>query len=183
MAEWKTDPRTAQHLERTKRYALAVTRNIDPHLAEEPWLKIGFLLHDIGKAGVEESILMKPGPLSPKELELVRLHPIIGAQWLEPIEFLAEAIPIVKQHHERWDGDGYPYGLAGEDIHLGARIFTVVDAFDAMTSDRPYRSALSLDQALEEIKKGGGTQFDPEVVRVLCAMWPDLSEMHGAVHA
>lgn len=177
MVEFK-DETTGSHLDRTRRYGMELARRVDPRLGADPSLEYGFLLHDVGKAGIDYSILAKEGPLTAIEQERMRLHPIIGAQFLAGIKHLEGAIPIVKQHHERWDGAGYPYGLAGEEIHVGARIFSVVDAFDAMTSERPYRKAMSLDEAFDQIIRGAGTQFDPEVVSVLADMWPDLSAIH-----
>ncbi len=140
---------------------------VDPQLATRPEVAYGFFLHDIGKVGIPESVLCKPGPLTDDEWTIMRAHPAIGAQIVEPIRFLQGAVEIVFTHHERWDGAGYPTGLVGEQIPLAARVFAVADSFDAMTSDRPYRSALSFDQALEEIRRGAGTQFDPTVVEVV----------------
>jgi HD-GYP domain-containing protein (c-di-GMP phosphodiesterase class II) len=159
------DRTTAGHLGRTQRYGLALARSIDPALAERPDVAYGFFLHDIGKVGVPEAILAKPGPLDSEEWKLMREHPAIGSRIIEPIRFLTGAMEIVRSHHERWDGAGYPDGLAREEIPLTARIFAVADSFDAMTSDRPYRRALSLEAALEEIRQGAGTQFDPLAAR------------------
>jgi HD-GYP domain-containing protein (c-di-GMP phosphodiesterase class II) len=122
------------------------------------------LLHDIGKIGISDSILLKPGSLTPEEWVVMRSHPEIGRQILEGIPFLRDAIPVVRHHHERWDGTGYPLGLAGTAIPLGARIFAVADAFDAMTFDRPYSKAISLEAARDRIRDSAGTHFDPDVV-------------------
>src|SRR5581483_3040757 len=130
----------------------------------------GFFLHDIGKVGIPEHILCKVGPLSAEEWNVMRAHPAIGAQIVAPIRFLGNAALVIRHHHERFDGSGYPDGLRGSDIPLAARIFAVADAFDAMTSDRPYRRALSVERAIEEICDGGGSQFDPDVVRVFVDM-------------
>ncbi|MEX1263755.1 MAG: HD domain-containing phosphohydrolase [Actinomycetota bacterium] len=157
------DSSTRGHLDRTHRYGLALAERIDPELAARPEVGYGFFLHDIGKVGVPEAVLCKPGPLDDDEWAVMREHPAIGAQILSPMRFLAGAVEIVRTHHERWDGGGYPLGLRGEDIQLASRIFAVVDAFDAMTSDRPYRAAMPLDRALGEIRDGAGTQFDPGV--------------------
>ena len=122
------------------------------------------LLHDIGKIGIPDAILLKPGPLTPAEWKIMRRHPEIGRQLVEKIPFLSGAVPIVYHHHERWDGTGYPLGLRGEAIPLGARIFAVADAFDAMTFDRPYSRAISFEAARAEIERCAGTHFDPAVV-------------------
>ncbi|MFQ6019270.1 MAG: HD-GYP domain-containing protein [Dehalococcoidia bacterium] len=123
------------------------------------------ILHDIGKIGVADSVLSKPGGLTEQEWEEMRKHPELGYQILKEIEFLKDAAEIVYAHHERFDGNGYPRGLRGEDIPVGARVFAVVDAYDAMTSHRPYRRAMPHNQAVEEISRHSGTQFDPQVVR------------------
>jgi HD-GYP domain-containing protein (c-di-GMP phosphodiesterase class II) len=157
------DSSTREHLERTHDYARALTRVVGGTDAG-PELSYGFLLHDVGKVGIPESILCKPGPLTPEEYEVMKTHPLIGVQIVAPIAFLNGSIEIIRCHHERWDGRGYPDGLAGEDIPVGARIFSVCDTFDAMTSDRPYRRALPFDDAVMEIERNGGTQFDPQVV-------------------
>jgi ribonuclease P protein subunit RPR2 len=160
------DRTTRGHLERTQAYGVALARRIAPELADGPELAYGFFLHDIGKVGIPESILCKQGPLSPDEWAVMKTHPTVGAQIVAPIRFIGEAALVVRHHHEWFDGSGYPEGLRGDQIPLAARIFAVVDSFDAMTSDRPYRPALSLDRSLEEIRAGAGTQFDPEVVEV-----------------
>jgi HD-GYP domain-containing protein (c-di-GMP phosphodiesterase class II) len=157
------DPTTRGHLERTHEVGLALAERIAPELAARPEVGYGFFLHDIGKVGVPESVLCKPGPLDDEEWAVMREHPAIGAQIVSPIRFLAGAVEIVRTHHERWDGLGYPLGLRGEEIPLAARIFAIADSFDAMTSDRPYRQAMPLERALGEINRGAGTQFDPDV--------------------
>ena len=125
----------------------------------------GGLLHDIGKIGVPADILDKTGKLTAREKDFIREHVRWGARILEPIAAFADIMPIVLQHHEHFDGSGYPEGLAGEAIHLGARIFAVADTFDALTSHRPYREAVSTEQAIEIIIQGAGSQFDPKVLR------------------
>ncbi len=166
------DAHTRSHLDRAHDYAVALAQRVAPDLARDQTLRYGFFLHDIGKIGIPERILSKPGPLTDEEWAIMRTHPVLGAQILDPVKFLKPALPIVEAHHEKWDGSGYPRGLRGEEIPLGARIFALVDAFDAMTSDRPYRKAFTFEQAVEQIAKGRGSHFDPEVVRAfveLCA--------------
>ena len=158
------DACTRGHLERTQRYGMAIANAMAPELAARPEVAYGFFLHDIGKVGVPEQVLRKPGPLDAREWDVMRSHPAIGAQIIEPIRFLGEAVEIVRSHHEWFDGSGYPVGLAGEQIPLAARIFAIADSFDAMTSDRPYRSALPMEVAVGEIRDGAGTQFDPQAV-------------------
>jgi HD-GYP domain-containing protein (c-di-GMP phosphodiesterase class II) len=164
------DLTTRGHLDRTQTFGLALARRIDPTLAQAPTLGYGFFLHDIGKVGIPEHILCKAGPLSVDEWTVMRNHPIIGAQIIAPIAFLADAVELIRHHHERFDGTGYPDGLAGEEISLGARIFALADAFDAMTSDRPYRGSIGIERAMDELRAGSGSQFDPEVVSVFVEM-------------
>ena len=127
-------------------------------------IRRGALLHDIGKMGIPDRVLLKPDPLTDEEWELMRLHPIYAFQMLKPIAYLDGAINIPYCHHEKWDGTGYPRGLKGEEIPLGARIFSIVDVYDALTSDRPYRSGWPKDKALSHIQGLCGTHFDPCVV-------------------
>ena len=173
------DTYTRSHLDRTYQYALALTRRVAPELAAEASLGYGFLLHDIGKIGIPESILNKPGPLTDEEWAIMRTHPLIGVQVVTPIKFLGEAVAIIRSHHERWDGRGYPENLKGEEIHLAARIFSVVDTFDAMTSDRPYRKGLPVSVAMEEIERCGGSQFDPELSKAFVELCEEL-KLHEA---
>ena len=130
-------------------------------------LRLAAVFHDIGKIAVPEAILNKPGPLAPDERAVLERHTIVGEQILAPVEFLASVRPLVRHEHERWDGAGYPDGLAGEAIPLGSRIILACDALHAMTSDRPYRRALPLDAAIGELRRHAGTQFDPRVVEAL----------------
>lgn len=155
------DATTGGHIERATAYAMALTESVAPSLAKDPVIRYGYLLHDIGKVGVPESVLTKPGPLTESEELLMRAHPAIGRRMLAPMAFLQGAIPIVECHHERWDGLGYPNGFRGNEIPLPARIFAIADAFDAITHDRPYRDGVPVAQAVEEIQAHGGTQFDP----------------------
>ena len=162
VAEMKDDF-TRDHLDRTYQFALSLTARVAPDLVSDTSIQYGYLLHDIGKVGVPDQVLNKPAPLDDREWDQMRMHTVIGHQLVKDIRFLGDAVHIVRSHHERWDGRGYPDRLAGEDIYLPARIFSVVDTFDAMTQDRPYRSALPVHAALEEIEAMGGTQFDPEL--------------------
>jgi HD-GYP domain-containing protein (c-di-GMP phosphodiesterase class II) len=164
------DEYTRYHLERCRQYGMALTRHLDDSLIT-PQLEYGFLLHDVGKIGLPESILGKPGPLTSEEMRLVKTHPIYGVEIVTPLKrFLGEGVDVIRHHHERFDGDGYPDGLEGENIPLAARIFSVIDAFDAMTSDRPYRSALTFSEAMSRLNTGAGTQFDPEIVQAFTKM-------------
>ena len=163
------DATTGQHIERCRRYGMALLAEMG--MADENReAEFGFLLHDCGKVGIPESVLNKPGPLTAAEWRVMRTHPIIGYQLVADIPFLRTAALVVRCHHEMFDGTGYPAGLKGEEIPLAARVFSVVDAFDAMTADRPYRAALPVAAAVEELQKMAGTQFDPEVVRVFAPL-------------
>ena len=159
------DAYTGQHLERCRVYGVALLDALGV-AADYPDAEFGFLLHDAGKVGIPERILSKPGPLTAAEWRVMRTHPLIGYQMVSSIPFLKGAAEIVRYHHEMFDGSGYPEALKGEEIPMPARVFSVVDAFDAMTTDRPYRAALPLDHAVTEIERMAGTQFDPEVVKV-----------------
>ncbi len=161
------DHYTHSHSENVTRYAQLIAREfrLDTQKIEE--IIDACQLHDLGKIGVHDYILVKPGKLTFDEFEEVKLHALKGAQILEPLTFLEGVIKIVKQHHERYDGSGYPFGLKREHIDLGARIMSVADTYDAMTSARPYRTKpFSKEEAIEEIKRGSGTQFDPKVVEI-----------------
>ncbi|MCS7190379.1 MAG: response regulator [Fimbriimonadales bacterium] len=160
------DTETEGHSERVAAYTMAMARRLDLSPDELMNIERGALLHDIGKIGVPDSILYKPGPLTPEEWEIMKQHPVIGYRMCMKVDALRPAAPIVLHHHERWDGQGYPYGLAGEAIPLGARIFAIADTLDAITSDRPYRKAKSFAEAREEIVRCAGTQFDPEMVKL-----------------
>jgi len=163
------DPYTKGHTERVASYALALANRLG--LPDEDLRRIIFssLLHDIGKMGVLDNIINKPGPLTPEEWELMKAHPVVGAQIVENMEFLPGVVEIVRHHHESYDGKGYPDGIAGTNIPYGARIVTVADSFDAMTTDRPYRKALTHDEAVKRLIEGAGRQFDADMVKVFVA--------------
>ena len=158
------DAYTGKHAERVARYAIEIGRQLGLARPDAPEIEFGFLLHDVGKLAVPDSILFKPGPLTAEERALMSRHTIVGAEIMRDIEFLAEASKVVRSHHERWDGSGYPDGLAGESIPLTARVFAVADVFDALTTNRPYRTAFSFEEAHEMILAESGKHFDPDVV-------------------
>jgi len=160
------DTVTRAHSQRVQRYAVELAKALGSDLADDQSAEYGFLLHDVGKIGIPDSILLKPGPLDPAERRRMETHTILGEQMLGGVAFLqGEGLHVVRSHHERWDGNGYPDGLAGTEIPLGARIFAVADTLDAMTSDRPYRRALSWTAAGREITNESKRQFDPTVVK------------------
>jgi len=158
------DSATEGHCQRVTGCTLIVGEAMGVAGADLRALHCGAALHDIGKIGIPDAILRKPGRLTDEEWALMRQHPELGEKIIAGIEFLRSAVPVVLHHHERWDGSGYPFGLRGTDIPLGARIFCISDAFDAMISNRPYRRGMSFELARREILRGRGTQFDPAVV-------------------
>jgi diguanylate cyclase (GGDEF)-like protein len=164
------DPATHAHSRRVHAYSGALARAHGVAERELREIHHGVLLHDIGKIGIPDAILLKPGPLTPDEWKIMRLHPEIGRRIVEGIPFLRGAVPIVYHHHERWDGTGYPVGIRGQQIPLGARIFAVADAFDAMTFDRPYQRAVSFEAARAEVRRSAGSHFDPAVVATFLAI-------------
>ena len=165
------------HVERVNSYALALANELNWDDKRRDALEFGAILHDIGQVRVPEAILLKAGPLTEEEWVEMRKHPLEGARMIEGISYLAPAIPIVLHHHERWDGGGYPLGLQGEDIPEEARLLSVADTFDAMTSDRPYRKALDKSTAKIEIIKHANEQFDPRMVEAFLACW-ERDEFH-----
>jgi HD-GYP domain-containing protein (c-di-GMP phosphodiesterase class II) len=165
------DPYMRGHSARVTALADALARWLGWDDEQLRLLQIGGPLHDIGKLAVPGSILRKPGALTPEELVEIRAHPEAGARLIEPIDPARGALPYVLHHHERWDGRGYPHGLVGRAIPVEARLLAVADAFDAMTSNRPYRRALGHEQALTEIDRFAGTQFDPELARAFLEVW------------
>jgi putative nucleotidyltransferase with HDIG domain len=158
------DPYTAGHSQRVQRIALAIAGELGLESDRLEAVRHGALFHDIGKLGVPDAILTKPARLTPEEFDAIKRHPADGAGIIERLGLLRDAVPPIRHHHERWDGRGYPEGLAGDQIPLEAAIVGLSDAWDAMTTDRPYSRALLLDEALDEIRGGRGTQFGPAVV-------------------
>ncbi len=165
------DRSTRSHVERVNAYAQALARDLEWDNETRDALEFGAILHDIGKIAVREAVLCKTGRLNPDEWEEMRQHPEVGARMIERIPYLARAVPVVLHHHERWDGTGYPNGLQGQAIPLGARLLSVVDTYDAMTSNRPYRAAASPEDALNEIVHLVGVQFDPTMVEAFRRSW------------
>jgi putative nucleotidyltransferase with HDIG domain len=166
----RRDAETYEHSRRVARFSLRLGRELSLNRVEMESLALGALLHDIGKIRVPDAILHKPGKLTPKEWLRMRNHPLYGQQILSGIEFLERASRVVVQHHEKWDGSGYPWGLAGKEIDRNARIFAVTDAFDAMTSDRVYRAGLTYEAAAAELNQAAGSHFDPKVVEAFCSI-------------
>ncbi len=159
------DHYTGEHVEKTVHYAAEISRQMDLPVEERERVRQAAILHDLGKIGISERILLKKKGLTPKEYDEIKKHPQIGADILRPIHFFHAIIPFILHHHERWDGKGYPYGLKGEEIPLGARIIALADTYEALTADRRYRKACSQKEAIVTIKKVSGTQFDPEIVK------------------
>jgi putative nucleotidyltransferase with HDIG domain len=167
------DAYTGKHAERVAAYGMEIARVLDAPFSDDPEVEFGFLLHDVGKVAVPDSILWKPEPLTPEERTLMERHPIVGWEILREIDFLGEAKLVVRHHHERWDGDGYPDGLAGDVIPLAARVFAVADVLDALTTIRPYRPPSPLAVARQMIEESAGSQFDPEVVAAFLEIPPE----------
>ena len=171
------DHTTHTHLQRVRTYAIEVARELNLSEPEIEALRAAALLHDIGKLAVPEQIINKPGRLTPEEFEKMKVHPIVGAEILERVAFPYPVAPIVRSHHERWDGSGYPEGLAGEEIPIGARILAAVDCLDALASHRQYRPALPLAEAMAKVKENSGTWFDPQVVDILQSRYVELERI------
>ena len=174
--EAKDSLNTRGHLRRVRVYALGVGRALGLQGDEIEALQAAALLHDIGKLAVPEYILSKPGKLTPEEFARMKVHPIVGAEIIEQVQFPYPVAPIVRAHHEKWDGTGYPFGLKGTDIPMGARILTAVDYLDALASDREYRRALPLDEAMKQIESEAGRALDPDVVKVLAQHYRELEQ-------
>jgi HD-GYP domain-containing protein (c-di-GMP phosphodiesterase class II) len=165
------DPYLQGHSTRVTAFAEALARLLGWRRSELEALRLGGSLHDVGKIAVDAGILRKPGPLTEAELAHIRIHPVAGARLIDGVADLLPALPYVLHHHERWDGTGYPEGRSAETIPVEARLLGVADAFDAMTSHRPYRRALTVERALAEVKRCAGTQFDPELARAFVDAW------------
>lgn len=172
----RRDQVTGDHANNVARLSLALWEHM---IGEEPEedLVYGFLLHDVGKIAIPDSVLLKRGPLHPEEITTMRRHVEIGVELVSPLGFRPVVTDVIRCHHERWDGYGYPNGLRGEEIPFHARIFTVVDAFDSMTSDRPYRKGMSVERAIEELERAAGSQFDCACVEAFTAL---IGEMYRA---
>ncbi|MCK9595122.1 MAG: HD domain-containing protein [Candidatus Omnitrophica bacterium] len=169
------DHYTHSHSENVAKYAVAIARNMGLSIKENELIRDAAALHDLGKIGISDSILLKPGGLTPEEWETIRKHPETGAQILEPLTFLSDVIELVRQHHEHFNGSGYPKGLQGDNIHIGARIIHLADAYEAMTSARSYRKVpLSPEQAIAEVERNAGIQFDPDVVDAFLSIASEL---------
>jgi putative two-component system response regulator len=164
------DPYTEGHLRRLIEYTARISAALELSAHLSTVIRYGALLHDIGKIGLPDAILQKPGALTPEEFEIVKQHPAFGERICRPLRFGAEVGPIVRGHHERWDGRGYPDGLIGEAIPLGARVVAIADTFDAITTDRPYHRALPIATAIGELRQGAGAQWDARIVRCFAAI-------------
>ena len=165
------DPYLRGHSDRVTLIAEGLARYLGWRGAQLGALRLGGSLHDVGKLAVHASVLCKPGPLTDEERAEIMAHPVAGAQLIEGVEGFRPALPYVLYHHERWDGTGYPRGLAGEEIPIVARLLGVADAFDAMTSERSYRPALPVDEALAELQLCAGSQFDPQLAETFVEGW------------
>ena len=171
------DHTTHDHLDRVHTYAVEIAKDL--HMSEDEIQALGAaaLLHDIGKLAVPENIISKPGKLTPEEFDKMKIHPVVGAEILERVQFPYPVVPIVRAHHEQWNGSGYPFGLQGEQIPMAARILSVVDCLDALSSDRQYRRALPFDEALKVVVSESGTSFDPQVVEILQRRFQELERL------
>src|SRR6266851_2555962 len=175
------DQTTHEHLHRVRTYAIEIGKELSLTENQLEALRAAALLHDIGKLAVPEHIINKPGRLTPEEFEKMKIHPVVGAEILERVAFPYPVVPIVRSHHERWDGSGYPDGLKGEEIPIGARILSAVDCFDALASERPYRRALSPEEAMKTLIAEKGRSFDPRVVEVMERRYVELEMMVNAM--
>ena len=170
------DPYTLGHCERVADYACAILLALDPDQSTLFWFRIGALLHDVGKINVPTEVLNKPGKLTPEERALMESHTVAGVELLKDVEFPWDVLPMVRSHHERWDGKGYPDCLTREEIPLHARVLALADVFDALTTDRPYRLAFTPQEALRMMRDDRGTAFDPELFAVFERVAPNF---HG----
>ena len=174
------DHTTHEHLRRVRVYAVEIGKDMGLSAADLEALRAAALLHDIGKLAIPEHIISKPGRLTPEEFEKMKIHPVVGAEILERVSFPYPVVPLVRAHHERWDGSGYPDGLKGTEIPLGARILAAVDCLDALSADRQYRRALPLDEAMQQVRALSGKTLDPAVVEVLARRYQELERMSQA---
>lgn len=158
------DSYTESHSQKVSEYAYTLAKHLSLDLQEVEWIRLAAIMHDIGKVGIPEKILMKPDKLTKDEFNIMKKHPVIGARILRSIKSLEKVANLVLYHHEYWDGSGYPHGLSKTDIPIGSRIVSIVDAYQAMTSDRPYRLRLSQEEAIKRLKDGKEKQWDPELV-------------------
>ncbi|HKW09295.1 MAG TPA: HD-GYP domain-containing protein, partial [Gemmatimonadaceae bacterium] len=168
------DPYTLGHCERVADYACAIMRELDPDQNTLFWFRIGALLHDVGKINVPIEVLNKPGKFTPEERALMESHPVAGVELLKDVEFPWDVLPMVRSHHERWDGRGYPDRLTGDEIPLNARVLALADVFDALTSDRPYRAAFAPLEALRMMRDDAGRAFDPALFAVFERVVPSF---------
>ena len=167
------DPFAKGHSSRVTVFAQAMARRIGLDKERVSTLRLGALLHDVGKLAVPSSVLLKRGPLTEAEFCQMRRHPVAGARMLQTLGAPPTILPVVLHHHERWDGSGYPAGQKGEEIPLEARLLCIADSFDAMTSTRPYRAPKKPDEAMDELERCAGTQFDPELVDAFADAWAE----------
>jgi diguanylate cyclase (GGDEF)-like protein/putative nucleotidyltransferase with HDIG domain len=174
------DQTTHDHLQRVRIYAIEVAKELGMKGSDLEAIHAAALLHDIGKLAVPEHIISKPGRLTPEEFEKMKIHTVVGAEILERVRFPYPVVPIVRAHHEKWDGSGYPYGLKGDEIPIGARILSAVDYLDALASDRQYRRAVPLDEVMQRIAAESGKSFDPKVVEVLTRRYRSLENLARA---
>src|SRR5579885_3460718 len=174
------DQTTHDHLPRVQIYAMEIARELGLDESEQSALRAAAMLHDIGKLAVPEHIISKPGRLTPEEFDKMKIHPVVGAEILERVRFPYPVAPMVRSHHEKWDGTGYPDGLRGEQIPIGARILAAVDCLDALASDRQYRRALPLEEAMQKVVAESGKSFDPRVVEILQRRYIELEQMAKA---
>lgn len=171
------DHNTHEHLQRVRLYAVELAKELKVSSKERDALDAAALLHDIGKLAIPEHIISKPGRLTPEEFEKMKIHPVVGAEILERVRFPYPVVPIVRAHHEKWDGSGYPFGLKGDEIPIGARILSAVDFLDALSSDRQYRRALPMEEVIRRLQEESGKSFDPEVVMVIRRCYSDLEKL------